>query len=90
MSADAVALFESFHGRAPSDREIAPLKQKQIEECLEVGQMYGVMYKVHGVKEPYLHKFNARHRPQLWVSGNGRQIYVVNGVYRFTDRGFIG
>lgn len=88
--ADAPTLFRAFHGRAPHDSEIPTIRQDAPEETLEVGSLYGIMYKVPGVNEPYLHKFNARKRPQLFVSGNGRQIYILNGVYRFTDRGFIG
>lgn len=89
---DAKALFEAFHGRPPSRNEIAMLKQEPAggEECLEVGQLFGVMYKVTGIPEPYLHKFNPRSRPLLFVTANGRQMIVLNGKYRFTDRGFIG
>ena len=87
---DAVKLFRDFHGRNPRGNEIATVKQSKPEETLEVGELYGIMYKVPGIKEPYLHKFGARSRPQLRVSADGKQIYSVGGKYKFTDRGFIG
>ena len=86
----ATALFQSFHGRLPGKGEIVTIKQTEPEITLEVGQLYGVMYKVNGIEEPYLHKFTASSRPLLFVSADGKQIYVVKGKYRFTDRGFIG
>ncbi len=85
----AERLFRDFHGRNPRDNEIATVKQTTPEETLEVGELYGVMYKVKGTKEPYLHRFGSS-RPKLLVSADGKQIYIVGGKYKFTDRGFIG
>lgn len=87
---DAAKLFEAFHGYPPAAGQLPYIQQDRAEQTLEIGSVYGIMYKVPEVPEPYLHKFNARSRPRLFVSANGRQIYILNGVYRFTDRGFIG
>lgn len=86
----AATLFKSFHERNPAPSEIVSIEQNGAEECLAVGEVYGIMYKVKGEPKPYYHKFKTTGRPKLFVSADGRQIYIVNGQYRFTDRGFIG
>lgn len=88
--ADARTLFKAFHDREPTARELAILKQKAPEETLEVGTLYGLMYKVREERKPYLHMFGPSARPLVFVNGSGRQVYIVGGKYRFTDRGFIG
>lgn len=87
---NAEKLFRDFHGRNARDNEIVTVKQTTPEETLEVGQLYGIMYKVQGTKEPYLHKFGPGSKAKLLVSADGKQIYIIGGSYKFTDRGFIG
>lgn len=86
----AATLFKSFHERNPAPSEIVSIEQNGAEECLAVGEVYGIMYKVKGTPEPYLHKFGTTKRPKLFVSADGKQIYIVKGQYKFTYRGFIG
>lgn len=84
----AVRLFKSFHDKAPTQGKIVGIQQKEVVEALEVGQFYGIAYIADGKK--YFHKFNANNRPLVFVSSDGKQIYILKGGYRFTDRGFIG
>ena len=84
----AVALFKSFHEKAPGPGKIIGIEQKGRIEALEVGQLYGIAYIADGKK--YFHKFNRNNRPLVFVSSDGRQIYCLKGGYKFTDRGFIG
>ena len=86
---DASRRFKDFHGRSPKGTEVARVVQDAPEETLLVGDLYGIMYKVRGTREPYLHRFG-RPKGQVRVSADGKQIYIVGGNYRFTDRGFIG
>lgn len=88
--AKAKALFKSFHERPAGRGELACLKQAAPEYALEVGRLYGIMYKTKETKEPYLHKFNVAKGARVFVSYDGTQIYIVGGGYGFTDRGFIG
>jgi hypothetical protein len=88
--ARAAALFFAFRGRAPTKDEIITVRMPKDVTALEVGEFYGVMYKVPGTAEPYLHKFNGRRRPKLYVSADGSQLIAIGGDYKFTDRGFIG
>lgn len=85
----AAKRFKDFHGRNPRGTEVARVVQDAPEDTLLVGEFYGIMYKVRGIREPYLHRFKAP-KGQVRVSADGRQIYIVGGNYRFTDRGFIG
>jgi hypothetical protein len=56
---------------------------------LEVGRLVAVAYEVDGQKEPFFHRFQKNNRPILFVSSDGKQIFVAHGSYRFTDRGFM-
>ena len=88
--ARASALFTAFHDRLPKGREISTVRMPKDATVLEVGEFYGVMYKTADTAEPYLHRFNARRRPKLYVTADGQQLFAIGGDYRFTDRGFIG
>jgi hypothetical protein len=84
----ALTLYREFHGKAAGWGKIVGIKQEGDIAALEVGQFFGIIYIAEGKK--YLHKFNANNRPQVFVSSDGRQVYVIGGSYRFTDRGFVG
>lgn len=87
---EAVALFEAFHGFRPKTSQVPFLKQSTPEQVLFVGKLYGIMYKAPKERMPLFHKFSRRNPASLFVSADGKQIYIMGGGYRFTDRGFIG
>ena len=85
----AANLFKSFHGRAPKNGEIMQLDgTKQSTIVLEVGTLVSLGYKSAGDGEIYYHEFE-HVKPKLYVTGSGRQAYVIGGSYLFTDRGFV-
>lgn len=84
----ASKLYKSFHEKAPGPGKLLTIEMRGRREILEVGQFFGIIYIAEGQK--YLHKFNKRNRPLVFVSSDGRQIYILKGGYKFTDRGFIG
>lgn len=84
----ALKLYKEFHGKPASRGRVFGIKMEGTEEVLEVGQFYAILYIAGGKK--YLHKFNKRNRPLVTVSADGKQIYILKGGYKFTDRGFIG
>lgn len=86
--AKAWKLFKSFHAKDPRNGQLVKIAQEKPEEALEVGQFFGIAYIAGG--DIYFHKFNKRNRPLVFVSSDGRQIYILKGEYKFTDRGFIG
>jgi hypothetical protein len=80
-------LFESFHNKRHD-----PLKIVEISggsgTAIAVGRLIGLSYRpVSGATE-YYHDFAAP-LPRLFVSADGRQIFVEGGGYRFSDRGFL-
>lgn len=84
---DAEALFEAFHHRAPIKGDVEMIAVEPGEVTLYVGELVGVLYKAGG--EEYIHKFKSNDRPDLFVSADGQQAYIVAGRYVFTERGFV-
>jgi hypothetical protein len=81
-------LFKSFHNKDPRNGQLVKIAMDKPDEALEVGKFYGIAYIAEG--EIYFHKFKKTDRPLVFVSSDGKQIYILKGGYRFTDRGFIG
>lgn len=84
----AFDLFERFHERDPRVGPKVTIAQFKPDMALEVGKFFGIAYVAGG--EIFFHKFNKRNRPLVFVSADGKQIYILKGGYRFTERGFIG
>lgn len=85
----ARALFRSFHNKEPRAGQIIRVVPPTAHVIgLEVGTLLSIGYKAAGNGESFYHEFEAT-MPKLYVSQGGRQIIVVGGSYRFTDRGFI-
>lgn len=87
-AAKAHARFKSFQGRAAKAGEIARVKMKRHVDVFLVGDLEGLIYKAAGDGVTYIHRFKKSARPVLYVSADGKQVYVLAGAYRFTDRGF--
>jgi hypothetical protein len=82
-------LFKAFHGRDPRGQEIAQLGPAAgVPVALEVGQLLSIGYKALGDGKAYFHEFDSP-RAKVYVSPDGRQIFLAGGLYRFSDRGFI-
>lgn len=86
----AVALFRAFYNFAPEPGDVVELDAEPAVVVLRVGALCGVLYEALDNETPYLHRFNKTRRPDLFVSADGSQIYILSGGYKFTDRGFIG
>ena len=86
----ARSLFRRFHGREPQAvNDIARIKM-DTDVFLCVGEVDGIIYRVHDNPKGYLHRFKKSRRPLLYVSSNGTQICMIKGAYKFTERGFEG
>ena len=91
MSQTAAArLFRHFFDREPKADEIVTIATKTPEDALVIGELDGLIYRSETNDKPLIHRFKKSDRPFLLVSSDGRQIYVLKGAYRFTERGFIG
>lgn len=82
----AAKLFEDFHGFPPTEKDIVTVDMRNPEPALIIGELLYVGYIALHEKTPYMHKFT-RNRPLLASSPDGRQLYVLKGGYRFTNRG---
>ena len=86
----AERLFREFHGREPTQDDIARIDMRGPETVLVIGELDGLIYRAEDSAEPYIHRFKKSDRPLLLCSSDGRQLYILKGGYRFTDRGIIG
>lgn len=86
----AQRLFLKFFRRHALDGEIVNIAMREPETAIVIGELDGIIYRSETDRKPLIHRFKASDRPLLLVSSDGRQIYTLKGVYRFTERGFIG
>lgn len=58
---------------------------------IEVGSLDSVEYTTSrgGVVEHYRHEFKEKSRPVLAVSDDGKQLMIIGGKYKFTERGIV-
>lgn len=80
----ATRLYQAFHEQAPRKNEIIRLNNDV--ELVAIGECTRISYLTPENVE-YMHKFKKKSRPTLAVSDDGKQLYLVKGKYRFTDRG---
>lgn len=82
----AAKLFKAFNGREPDFVDTVHLKD--YKEVMLIGPVLAVEYLAddgHG----YRHKFKHKSRPVLAVSPDGKQLFLLEGHYEFTDRGIV-
>ena len=87
--AQAVTLYESFREKRP--RKLAHVKFKLPKVVANMGYVEYIGYRtLHGKKTTlYEHPFAIGSRPILAVSSDGRQLMLLGGLYKFTDRGIV-
>lgn len=86
----AAKRYENFTGEAGA--VIAKVKMPVVPKALAViGECDGIMYTTvrDGVDEKYIHKFSKKARPLFCVSPDGKSIFLIGGLYTFTDRGIV-
>lgn len=86
----AEQLFRRFFGRDAEAGEIVDIATRNAETVLVIGELDGVIYRAETDAQPLIHRFKNSDRPLLCISSDGRQIYILKGGYRFTERGFEG
>ena len=86
---DAAQLFEDFSGHRA--RYVEKIALDWPTHGLTIGKCDGILYttKRDGKKEHYIHRFNEHARPRLAASHDGKQLLLIGGNFRFTDRGIV-
>lgn len=86
---EAKKLYEDFSGHKGDI--VGKAKMPDIPHVMiEIGALVGVAYETvrDGKRERYFHEFDAM--PVLACSPDGKQLFVLGGKYKFTDRGIVG
>jgi len=80
----AKKLFKAFNGRSPEFLDTVHIKDYKtlvyIGPCLEIAYLADD-------GNSYRHVFRRSSRPQLAVSADGKQLFLLKGRYKFTGRG---
>lgn len=86
---EALRLFEDFTGH--QGKPVAKTHVSLPKTAMVVGRLDGVLYTTvrDGEKEKYIHRFKARSAPILAASADGRQLFILGGEFRFTERGIV-
>lgn len=86
----AADLYERFsgHDAEPIGRVHVPALPKA---GVAIGHCTAICYRTvrDGVEEHYIHEFADKDAPLFVVSPNGKQILLVGGNFRFTERGIV-
>jgi len=85
-----VKLYEDFRGDSPE--HIDTVEIVDYDTFMVIGYLDFVGYHTvrDGEDERYIHHFKEKSRPLLCVSHDGKQLIILGGGYRFTERGIIG
>lgn len=86
----AASLYERFTGHeAESYGTVSVPAMPKVGAAVGVVDFVGYTAVRDGVREEYIHHFNAKDKPLLVVSPDGRSLHLVGGGYRFTERGIV-
>ena len=85
----AVSLYRDFTGENP--RHVDDWLVSVPPVCMQVGMVTGILYKarVDGKVQEFLHEFTGKSRPILAASADGRQLLLLGGDYKMTERGIV-
>jgi hypothetical protein len=85
----AMRLFKNFTGDEAVS--IDNVEHEVDNVVMAVGLCNGIMYETlrEGVTEKYIHEFRKGSRPILACSSNGKNLYLINGSFQFTNRGIV-
>lgn len=85
------AFRHNINAPEPKEDDVVSISPMPEVTCAVVGELCGLRYHVFGLDgkdETFYHDFPKDGRPLLLVTADGQNIFVTQGRYRFTDRGF--
>lgn len=86
----AADLYERFSGHDPE--EVGRVRVPPVPRVgVAIGEVDGILYSTvrDGVLEKYIHKFRKSDRPLFVVSPDGKQLFLLEGRYTFTEKGIV-
>jgi hypothetical protein len=85
----AARLYEDFTGHEAEYSQTIDVPTPHT--VLQIGKCDGILYETvrDGEVENYIHRFKKNSRPAFCVTHDGRQILLVGGRFKFTDRGIV-
>ncbi len=72
-----------FNGKKFTKQKTLQLPKHKV--VYELGNLVGVIYQLND--EKYIHQFKKASQPILAVSHDGKQLYILGGEYKITERG---
>lgn len=87
--AQAAERFRKFRGRDAKAGEIVTVKNSGTTAFV-LGEFNGLLYRVDGRQLKRFHYFSKKRPPLVLVSADGRELFIVQGKFRFTSRGIEG
>lgn len=88
-----VEWYSAFHGKVPDAVTVAPRGKKNMPDVVaELGPLTAIEYEVtlsSGEKVTMRHTFG-RQKPSLVCDADGKNLWVVGGKFRVTERGIEG
>jgi len=88
--AQAKDLYERFSGHQAE--AIGKIRIPAIPRVgVAIGEVDGILYSTvrDGQLEKYIHKFRRSDKPLFVVSPDGKQLFLIEGRYTFTERGIV-
>lgn len=86
----AAKLYENFSGHEAE--KVGRVKVPAVPRVgVAIGTVDGIMYTTvrDGETQKYIHQFKNVDKPLLVVSPDGKQIFMIDGKYDFTERGIV-
>jgi hypothetical protein len=89
QAASLLTRFRAWIGSpAPKESDLVEIECESPITALVIGELHAVQYGVEGQEQTFFHRFQSNDRPLLLSSSDGRQIFVAQGRYEFTEAGF--
>lgn len=83
-------LYEKFSGH--DAEEVGRIDKPTVPDVMvAIGECDGLLYSTlrDGKLEKYIHKFKKSARPMFCVSPDGSALFLIGGLYDFTERGIV-
>jgi hypothetical protein len=86
---EATERYHGFTGHEPQFIDTYNLPDYDV--AFKIGHCDGILYTTvrDGKTERYIHRFKKNSRPFLCASHDGKQLIILEGGFRFTNRGIV-